>query len=78
MNRIYAGGPTLVNWLLDFLWDRPNGATLAQIVRAFKSTERSWRVQSIPPTLTYLKDLGLLRREDSIWRAVKKDETAIE
>jgi hypothetical protein len=68
MNPTYAGGPTLTNWLLDFIWDQPEGATLSKIVRSMPDR---WKKQSVPPTLTYLKDLGLLKREDSMWKAAR-------
>ena len=68
MMLTYAGRPTLTNWLLQFIYEQPNGASLSRIVHELKLKRPGSKPQSVPPTLTYLKHLGLVEREFGVWK----------
>lgn len=60
----------LTEWIVEVLKGCPNGMTKKQLLRALWTRGFLFNEASVPPTLTYLKDLGLLTWCDSVWKAV--------
>lgn len=68
MAATYRGRPTLLRATLDAVRAKREGQTLRQLIATLRETRPDLNPPSLPPTLSYLKTLGLVVHELGLWK----------
>lgn len=66
---------TMRSEIIAILGEHPSGLTRLQIEAALVKRRRYHR-DSLAPTLTLLKDFGVIKREQGLWRPVVEAEVS--